>query len=303
MDDLPTPDDRSIHAISDLVYRHTGIHIGPSKAYFLVGRLGRLYQSLRCADWGDLASRIETASPDLVETFVQSVVIAETRFFRDELPFRALAEKIAPEIAAQRALPAPLRIWSAGCSTGQEPYSAVMALWDRIESGLLDVEVWATDISANALEAARRGVYEPFELNRGLPPEVRCRFFEEARGGAAKVRSEIRARVRFERLNLCVDAPPRRDFDVVFCRNVAIYFDRAGKDRLYRRLADAIGCAGYLILGGAETPLGSMQGFETVYFGRYLLFRKATEVADGCQNKRAGSTRPKGASSKPRSRL
>jgi chemotaxis protein methyltransferase CheR len=293
-DDLPALDEGSFLRIADLVYRHTGIRIARGKVYFLFGRLGRLYRSLRCSPWGELASRLEGAPPELIETFVQSVVTAETRFFRDGFPFRALSEKIAPEIAGDRQPPAPLRIWSAGCSTGQEPYSVVMALWRGIQEGRLDVEVLATDLSRGALERARRGVYEQFDLGRGLPPDARSQFFEDLGDGTARVREEVRGLVRFERFNLCAEAPAKGSFHVVLCRNVAIYFDRTAKEDLCQKLADALVPGGYLILGAAETLLPAAQGFDTMYFERCLLFRKTCEVPDGPKANRDGTTGPKG---------
>ena len=273
-EELPTPDAEAYRRIADLVYRHTGIRLGPGKKYFVVGRLGGLYRSLGCMSWGGLSTRLEAAEPPLIETLIQAVVTSETRFFRDDLPFRALVEKIVPEVTAGRPRPAPLRVWSAGCSTGQEPYSIVMALWEALERGDVELEVLATDICCTALERARRGEYQPFELNRGLPTEERWKFFEELGGGAARVREEIRQRVQFDRLNLLADRPRRRTFHVVLCRNVAIYFDRAGKDHLYRTIGSSVVPGGYAVLGAAETLYPGMPEFETVYFERSLLFRK-----------------------------
>lgn len=272
--ELPPLDDAALRGIADMVYRHTGIRLAASKGYFVVGRLQGLFRALRCTSWGELPGRVE-ADPRGVETLVQSVVTGETSFFRDEAPFLALREKIVPELVKGLPRPAPFRVWSAGCSTGQEPYSIAMALWDRVERGELDVQVWATDISAASLAKAREGLYEPLELRRGLDPETRRKFFDEQPGGLARVREAIRRRVRFEPFNL-LRGVPRERFHAVYCRNVAIYFDREGKERLYGAVGAAVVPGGYLVLGAAETLFPGVPGFETVYFGRSLLFRRQT---------------------------
>lgn len=272
--ELPPLDDAALRGIAEVVYRHTGIRLAASKGYFVVGRLRGLFRSLQCTSWGELPGRLE-ADPRGVESLVQAIVTGETSFFRDEAPFLALREKIAPDLVNGVPRPAPLRVWSAGCSTGQESYSIVMALWDRVERGELDVQVWATDISAASLAKAREGVYEPLELRRGLDPDARRRFFTEQSGGLARVRDEIRRRVRFEPFNL-LQGVPRERFHAVYCRNVAIYFDREGKQRLYGAVGAAVVPGGYLVLGAAETLFPGVPGFETVYFGRSLLFRRQT---------------------------
>lgn len=272
--ELPIPDAQAYARIAEVVYRHTGIRLGPGKGYFVVGRLGGLYRSLGCSDWSDLPGHLYEPGDDLVDALVQAVVTPETRFFRDEIPFRALDERIVPEVTENLNRGTALRVWSAGCSTGQEPYSVVMALWPRVAAGQFPIEVVASDICQVSLDRARRGVYGPLELGRGLDAAARRAFFEEWDGESARVRDAIRRRVRFERRNLVVDSPPRNDFQVVFCRNVAIYFDVENKQRLYRNLAQALVPGGYLVMGSAETLFPSAPGFETVYFERSLLFRK-----------------------------
>ncbi|GAB4259627.1 MAG: protein-glutamate O-methyltransferase CheR [Deferrisomatales bacterium] len=273
---LPALDPESFRRIARLVYRHTGIHLGAGKAYFVEGRLGELFRLLGCRHWGELPERFERrAAPALRDVLVQAVVTAETRFFRDESPFRALRQIVAPSLVARRTPPVRMAVWCAGCSTGQEPYSVVMALWDLVETATLDVDVWATDISEAALDRARQGIYEAEELERGLDGACRRRFFRELGSGRAQVRDEVRRRVRFERLNLVAAAPEAGRFDLALCRNVAIYFDREGKKRLYRTLGASLRPGGYLVLGAAETLLSGVPGFHTVYFERALLFQKA----------------------------
>jgi chemotaxis protein methyltransferase CheR len=138
----------------------------------------------------------------------------------------------------------------------------------------VDLEVWATDICSRTLDRAVKGEYEPYDLNRGLRSEERWKFFQELGTGTARVHKKVQKYVQFERLNLLADPPRKNGFHVVLCRNVAIYFDRAGKERLYRTLSDAVIPGGYAVLGAAETLYPSIPEFETVYFERFLLFRK-----------------------------
>ncbi len=279
--DLPELDDAAYGRIADLVYRHTGIRLGPGKRYFVLGRLGGLLRRLGCGAWDELPGRFEAASPSLVDELIRAAITPETSFFRDEVPFRALAAEVVPALLSGARRPLPLRVWSAGCSTGQEPYSVVMALWDRVTRGEVDLSVWATDLCQVSLEAARRGVYGPLQLGRGLGDDVRCEFFQDLPGcGAAQVRPEVRARVRFDRVNL-VQSPPVEGFHVVLCRNVAIYFDRPAKERLFRTLAAALLPGGTLILGAAETLHPPLLGFEARYFERALLYRKTHGSSEG----------------------
>jgi len=268
----PPIDPDALEQIAGVVYRHTGILLGPGKGYFVEVRLLSLYRELECRSWSDLPRRLE-AQPEALDKLIQSVVTGETSFFRDELPFQALGELIVPELTAGTPAPVPFRVWCAGCSTGQEAYSVAMSLWDRVERGALNLEIWATDICQTSLARAKDGIYLPIELRRGLDPARRARFFRERPDGSAQVREDLRRRIRFQQLNLITAAATGR-FHAVFCRNVAIYFDRDGKERVYGKAGEALLPGGYMILGASETLFPGVPGFETVYFRRSLLFRR-----------------------------
>lgn len=277
--DPPPPDADSLERIGGVVYRLTGIRLGPGKDYFVAGRLRGLYRRLGCSRWDDLPHFLEE-NADLADILVQSVVTGETSFFRDRIPFRALRYKVVPEFSHGAPGPGRLRVWSAGCSSGQEPYSAAMSLWDEIEGGQVDLDVWATDISAAALERGREGVYAREELRRGLVQGEIERFFDPIGDRHARVKPRLRARVRFSRMNLVSDDPPRACFQAVLCRNVAIYFDTAARAEAYRRLSEALVPGGYLVLGAAETLFPTLPSFETIHFERHLLFRKRPDARD-----------------------
>ncbi len=277
--DVPPLGPEAFQAVAGLVYRHTGIRLAQGKEYFVAGRLGKLLRDLGCSRWEELPERVAASPSSVRDALIQAVVTPETRFFRDEVPFEALREHIAPEVCRGRPGPVRLRVWSAGCSTGQEPYSIVMCLWDTVESGRIDLEVVGTDISRAALVRAREGVYEPWELQRGLDAERMARYFESVGGGRARVRSELRARVRFQRANLVSDPPPPGGFQVVFCRNVGIYFDRESKRRLLSGLVRALVPGGYLFLGGTESLHPPFPGLRPVRRGRALCYRNEREEA------------------------
>ncbi len=277
LDPAPTPgiDPETYDRISRLVYAHTGVRLGPGKEYFVEGRLGGLLAELGCSGWAELPDRLVAARRRGADALIRAVVTHETRFFRDGVPFRALAEKVAPEQdRAVRAEGGRLRVWCAGCSTGQEPYSVVMALWDRIGRSGLDLEVWATDISDRALDKARTARYEAQDVERAVPPRGVQRWFERQADGRLRVCSPVRDRVRFARLNVLRDPAPEGRFHVVLCRNVGIYFDRPARKHLYRVLGRVLIPGGYLLLGAAETLFPPVPWFKTCYFDRTLLFRR-----------------------------
>ena len=271
----PPLDDEAYEGIARLVYEHTGIRLGPSREYFVTGRLAGLLRELGCARWSELPRRVREGPREVREALIHAVVTPETRFFRDGAPFRALRRDVVPGLLGRGR--GRVRIWSAGCSTGQEPYSIVMALWDLVEAGDLDLDVVATDISAAALSRAREGVFEPWELRRGLDAAALARYFEPAGRGRARVRPAIRQRVRFERRNLVDDPAPEGRFHVTFYRNVGIYFDRRAREAVYRKILRALVPRGFLFLGGTETLFPAVPGFEPLYFGRALAYRRTGE--------------------------
>lgn len=276
---VPPPDPESFRRIADLVFRQTGIRLRPGKEYFVQGRFGRLYRDLGCRDWAELCARLEAGEQGSAPgASIEAAVTRETLFFRDDAPFRALTERVVPDVVAASQPPVPFRAWSAGCSTGQEPYSIAMALWDDVEAGRLALEVVATDICESSLARAEAGVYGAEELARGLGEERRRRFFEPLPAGKARVCDALRSAVRFRRLNLLADPPPGTGFHAVFCRNVGIYFDSAGKQLLHRALASALAPGGYLILGAAERLSPGVRGFSALHLGSAFVFRHAPEA-------------------------
>lgn len=244
--------------LSDLLKRRSGLTLGPGKEYLLESRLPSVAATYGHGDLQSLITALRgSASPALVKHVCDAMTTNETLFFRDSKPFVALENELLPA-AAQRARDAgrPLRIWCAASSTGQEPYSIAMIV-DKIEPKLLGtrVEILATDFSAAALGRAREAVYNQFEIQRGLPVQLMVKHFTQTPQGFA-LKAGIRERVAFQEINLLDPFPASWQFDIVFCRNVLIYFDVETKRSVLERMSRVMARGACLFLGGTESTLG-----------------------------------------------
>ena len=242
--------------IAGVVRRRSGIVLTEDKAYLLETRLAPVLPKFGLASLGALGQRLRQRPDEALErAIVEALTTHESSFFRDGKPFDHLA-KILPRLLASARPGSPLRIWSAACSTGQEPYSIAMMVADAI-GGKVDhrVEILATDISAEILQRAREGVFSQFEVQRGLPIRSLLKHFKQE-GTRWRIAPDLSAMVRFEERNLLADLGALGRFDAIFCRNVLIYFDAATKTRVLEALARRLSPDGVLYLGGAETVLG-----------------------------------------------
>jgi len=256
--------------VADLVGRRSAIRLEPGKEYLVESRLGPIARE-RQLGLDEYVRRLRAGAPeDELAVVVEAMTTNETSWFRDVAPFAALSSHILPLLRAAGATDR-VRVWSAACSTGQEPYSILMALADAP----LPVEVVATDLNEQVLARAREGQYSQLEVNRGLPAAVLVRHFERV-GAHWRVRADLRNRVQFRRHNL-MDAPPPGPFDLVFLRNVLIYFDLPTKRAVLDRVARALRPGGFVVLGAAETTLGVHDGFERVEAGGAVLHRPLRE--------------------------
>ncbi len=194
---------------------------------------------------------------DAASAIIDAMMINETFFFRDRAPFDELRDSILPTLLETRATSKTIRIWCAACATGQEPYSVAMVLDEKARQlAGWRIEIVGTDISNTALEAARSGTYNQFQVQRGLPVAQLLRHFNRE-GGVWQVAEHLRARVRFEQSNLLDDFRDLGAFDLIFCRNVMLYFDSATKQALLGRLANSLSANGFLVLGATESALYS----------------------------------------------
>ncbi|MBN9510937.1 MAG: chemotaxis protein CheR [Alphaproteobacteria bacterium] len=248
--------------IAATLHAGSGLAIGPDKLYLLESRLGTVMRAHRIADLDALAERLRApGSAALLQAVIEAMTTNESSFFRDGKPFEHLRQHALPRLHAARSPGAKLRIWSAAASTGQEAYSIAMLLTDlRAALAGRGVEIVGTDIARAALLRASEGLYSQFEVQRGLPVQMLLRHFHK-QGEMWRIADELRAMASFRECNLLGDLRPLGCFDIVFCRNVLIYFDPPTKARALAAIARQMAPDGLLYLGGAETVLGISDRF------------------------------------------
>ena len=249
--------------VRGLLKRRSGLMLSADKQYLLESRL---LPVARKAGFDSLSGLIGALKADKTELLATAVVEAMTTnksfFFRDKVPFDNLRTTALPALQAARRHSRALRIWCAAAASGQEPYSLAMALseMDGRFAGW-QIEVIATDISNPILEKARQGLYSQFEVQRGLPIQLLIKYFSQD-GEMWQITPEIRAMVKYRQFNLLSDFSDLGTFDLIFCRNVLIYFDQETKVNVLDRLAEVIAGDGYLVLGAAETVVGLTDSFK-----------------------------------------
>ncbi len=245
-----------------LLKERSGLILSDDKQYLVESRLLPLARKSGIGSLSELFARMKQGSDSLVTDAVEAMTTNETFFFRDKIPFDHLKETVFPELLKARAARKSLRIWCAAASTGQEPYSIAMVLKDMsAQFAGWRVEIVATDLSHEVLEKAKSGMYSQFEVQRGLPIQMLVNYFKQT-GEVWQLNPDIRAMVQFRSLNLLQDFSSLGVFDVIFCRNVLIYFDQPTKAAVFRNLAKTAEPDGYLFLGAAETVVGLTDAFR-----------------------------------------
>jgi chemotaxis protein methyltransferase CheR len=229
----------------------------PDKAYLIESRLTRVARRRHLATLEELLRALRLRRDEqLIREVVEAMTTNESSFFREMRSFDAFRQVVLPHRIECHGSRRPVRIWCAACSSGQEPYSLAILLREAAAGlGGLAFEILATDINSQMLERARAGCYSDFEVRRGMPADLLSRYFAKV-GDAWQIAAEIRAMVRFREHNLLHDLRPLGSFDVVFCRNVLIYFDQPTKQRVVKAITGLLVADGVLFLGGAETLVG-----------------------------------------------
>lgn len=264
---------RYIHDIS-------GISLGESKSYLIETRLGPLLQQFGCKTFSDLYHKSrQDQSRNIEKHVIDQISTNETQFFRDSAPFDMLKYKILPDLMDARMKnrspgpPVSLKVWSAGCSTGQEVYSIAMALHEILSDiNACSIMILGTDISGAAITRASRGVYNAFELERGLDSARVNRYFVPE-GRDWKIRDEIRGLTTFRKMNFMQPFIGLGRFDIVFCRNVAIYFEPTDRKKLFQNIGQALLPGGYLIIGATESLSGIAPQFEPRRYLRSVFYQ------------------------------
>ena len=255
--------------IANLIRSRSGLVLGPDKLYLVETRLAFLLRREGLQDLAALAERLRNTiqSPrgiELTREIVEALTTNETLFFRDTKPFTHLKQQALARFHQARPPGRPLRIWSAAASTGQEAYSLAMVMAEsRAVLNGRPVEIVGTDLAREPVQRAREGLYTQFEVQRGLPVQMLVKYFTKEDAGW-RIKEELRSVVRFREFNLLNDLSSLGVFDVVFCRNVLIYFDPPTKIRVLNAIARQMTPDGLLYLGGAETTLGLTTDFLPV---------------------------------------
>ena len=246
-----------------LLKERSGLVLSADKQYLVESRLLPVARRAGLGGLSELVQRLKGQNADgLIVEVVEAMMTNESFFFRDKIPFEHFRDTILPALLVARSAQKRIRIWCAAASTGQEPYSIAMSLKElasKVAGWRIDIV--ATDLSTEVLEKAKAGIYSQFEVQRGLPIQMLVKYFGQI-GETWQIAPDIRAMVQFRPVNLLSDLSWLGTFDVVFCRNVLIYFDQQTKVNVLERLARTIERDGYLVLGAAETVVGLTDSFK-----------------------------------------
>jgi chemotaxis protein methyltransferase CheR len=245
-----------------LLKERSGLDLSVDKQYLVESRLVPLARRSDLPGIPELVAKMKSGAEPLIAEVVEAMTTNETFFFRDKMPFDHLKDTVLPALAQARAARRSLRIWCAASSTGQEPYSIAMCLK---EAGSMlagwRIEIIATDLSLGVLEKARAGVFSQFEVQRGLPIQMLVKHFTQ-NGEVWQLNPDIRSMVQYRQLNLLLDFSHLGTFDIIFCRNVLIYFDQSTKASIFDRMSRMIEPDGVLALGAAESVVGITNAFK-----------------------------------------
>jgi chemotaxis protein methyltransferase CheR len=254
-----TPSDYDF--LRKLLKERSGLDLSADKQYLVESRLIPLARRSGMPGIAELVAKIKGGADALTSEVVEAMTTNETFFFRDKIPFDHLRQTILPALLQARAGRRALRIWCAASSTGQEPYSVAMCVKEFAGLAGWRVEIVATDLSQEVLEKSKAGIYSQFEVQRGLPIQKLVKHFTQI-GELWQLNADIRAMVQHRQLNLLQDLSQLGTFDVIFCRNVLIYFDQDTKAGVFGRLARMLDTDGVLLLGAAESVVGISDAFK-----------------------------------------
>jgi chemotaxis protein methyltransferase CheR len=273
-----SPDELKL--VAQYIHDISGIYLDQSKSYLFETRLGSIATEHGCNTYKELYQKAKTeASKTIERKIIDAISTNETLFFRDKGPFELLQHKLLPELIDARtpgspALKTNLKIWSAASSTGQELYSIAIIIKELIpDISKYTIKLLGTDISDGAVSQASRGKYNKFEMERGLPGDKLQRYFTMF-GDSWTIKDEIRAMVQFKKLNLMLPFNGLGKFDIIFCRNVAIYFTLPDRQKLFNKIADSLADDGYLVIGSTESLTGICPRFIPKRHLRSIFYQK-----------------------------
>ena len=257
--------------LCDLLKARSGISLKNDKGYFIDSRLLPVARENSLKSMEELISALRSGRPGLANQIVHAMMTHETFFFRDGKPFKIFEDSFLPFFKKERSYEKHLKVWCAGCSSGQEPYSLAMIMKENAKKfSSWKVDILGTDISPTIIEKAKKARFTQFEAQRGLPDGLLKKYFKET-DCDWQLNSQLRNAVKFQVRNLMDDFREIGPFDIIFCRNVLVYFDPATKARVLEKISDVLAPDGYLVLGASETVLGfsdrytSLEGKRGIY--------------------------------------
>ncbi len=270
-----------LNLIAQYIHEISGIYLDQSKSYLFETRLGSIAEAHGCRSYQEFYTKAKKDPTKNIERqIIDAISTNETLFFRDKGPFELLQHKLLPEIIDRRTPKVPslktnLRVWSAASSTGQELYSIAIIIKELLRDlSRYGITLLGTDISDNAVSQASYGKYNKFEIERGLDQKYLQRYFTLF-GDSWKIKDEIRAMVNFRKLNLMAPFSALGKFDIIFCRNVAIYFTLEDRKKLFNRIADSLADDGFLIIGSTESLSGVCPRFVPKRHLRAIFYEKS----------------------------
>lgn len=282
-----TPED--IEHLAAMLKQRSGLILGSDKTYLIESRLAPVARREGFANVSALLTSLRTKRDEkMVYMVTDAMTTNETFFFRDKTPFDQFKSDVLPALAKAR-INGDIKIWCAAASTGQEPYSLAMMMEDmRHQYPRINLDILATDISERCLEKAQAGLYTQFEVQRGLPIQMMVKYFEKV-DEMWRLSPKIRQSIRFKKLNLLDDLRSVGRQDVIYCRNVLIYFDLETKRRVLEQIANLLPDDGYLFLGAAETVLGITDTFKPMAGMRGLYIKNPAATSASSYRPRTGT--------------
>jgi len=279
-DSVPVTDD-DVRRLCDFLYRKTGMMFAQDKRYYIDRRLAERMTATGSESFSVYLATLRADADNEVEHLINSFTVNETYFYREDYQFRCLTSTLLEVIAAHKRPGEPIRIWSVPCSTGEEPYSIAIWLlenWERVDR--YDIEIIGSDLDTGALRHAEAGIYGERALMR-LPRELTGRYFEKLADGRYRILPALSSTIQFTRVNIIDPAQTRlhRDFDVIFCRNILMYFDDASRRLAAENLYDSLVPGGFICLGHTESMARISPLFEACRFSGAMVYRRPEEKA------------------------
>lgn len=256
--------DGDFRKISSLAGKYTGIVLGDHKRDMVYGRIARRVRKLGMETFAEYLTYLENNPDKELSDFINAITTNLTSFFREGHHFHYLKETVFPELKKKHMQDQRIRIWSAGCSTGMETYSIAITLRDAVFPSGWDVKILATDLDSEVLRKAKEGIYVPDDISELPEHVVQSSFLHNDAKREIRVKDSLKKNISFKRLNLLERWPMKGPFDVIFCRNVVIYFDKPTQKTLFNRYADMLAPGGYLFIGHSENLNGISDRFENL---------------------------------------